>query len=139
MKVFAGLSVFIMLFFTSCGKDESLIPDVPVNLNIPVNDFRISGLTTIAGKVIILEGHGVAGLILYSRLSDRVIVAYDRCSTVNPEKKNKLDLVGGSIVEDKASGAQFNLEDGSAVKAPASRSLKRYGVSNNGSTISVYN
>jgi len=139
MKVFAGLSVFMMLFFTSCGKDESLIPDVPVNLNIPVNDFRISGLTTIAGKVIILEGHGVAGLILYSRLSDRVIVAYDRCSTVNPEKKNKLDLLAGSIVEDKASGAQFNLEDGSAVKAPATRSLKRYGVSSNGSTISVYN
>ncbi len=139
MKVFKGLAVLVILFFTSCGKDESLIPDVPVNLNVPINDFRISGLTTTAGKVIILEGHGVAGLILYSRLSDKVIVAYDRCSTVNPEKKNKLDLLAGSIVEDKASGAQFNLEDGSAVKAPATRSLKRYGVSINAGTISVYN
>jgi nitrite reductase/ring-hydroxylating ferredoxin subunit len=139
MRIFAALSVIMMIFFTSCGKEQSLIPDVPVNLNIPVNDPRINGLTTVAGKVIILEGHGIAGLILYSRLSDKVLVAYDRCSTVNPEKKNKLDLLAGSIVEDKVSGAQFNLEDGSAVKAPATRSLKRYSVSINAGTISVYN
>lgn len=139
MKVFTGLSVLLVFFFTSCGKEQSLIPDVPVNLNVPINDFRISGLTSVTGKVVILEGYGVAGLILYSRLSDRVIVAYDRCSTVNPEKKSRLDLLAGSIVEDKISGAQFNLEDGSAVKAPATRSLKRYSVSTNGGMISVYN
>lgn len=139
MKALTGLSILIIFFFVSCGKeDNSLIPDVPVSFSVPVNDPRISGLTTVAGKIIILDGYGYAGLILYSR-SDKVIVAYDRCSTVNPEKKNKLDILTGNIVVDKASGAYFNLEDGSAAKAPATRSLKRYGVSNNGSTISVYN
>lgn len=136
-KVITGICIFLLL--VSCGKeDNSLIPEVPVNLSIPVNDPRINGLYNSAGKVVILEGYGYAGLILYSR-SDRVIVAYDRCSTVNPEQKNKLQHLTGSIVEDKVSGALFNLEDGSPAKSPAVRSLKRYGISSNGGIILVYN
>jgi len=136
-KIFTGLILIFSIIFSCKKEDESYIPDVPVNLNIPVNDPRISGLNS-KGNAVTIAGYGYAGLILYRRADD-VIVAYDQCSTVNPFQKNKVQVLAGSIVEDKVSGALFNLEDGSPAKAPAVRPLRRYSVSNNGNIISVIN
>ncbi|WP_164122484.1 MULTISPECIES: hypothetical protein [Sphingobacterium] len=53
---------------------------------------------------------GVCGLIVYNKGDG--FVAYDRCSTVNPEQRNALELVGANIVSDPVSGAKWDLTNG---------------------------
>jgi len=86
-----------------------------------------------------LKDHGVAGIIIYRTLSG-AYVAYDRCSTVNPEKQCAVELDDPTItVTDKCSGAKYLLEDGTPAKAPAVLSLKKYNVVVTTNTIHVTN
>jgi len=63
-------------------------------------------------------------------------VAFDRCSTVNPEKVCKIvPDESGLTATDPCSGAKFSLLDGSPQKAPAERSLKTYTITLQGSTL----
>lgn len=118
----------IGLIFTACVKnDGSLIPDVYVNYNVAVNDPSISVLNSPGGAVLV-NGHGVAGLIIYRR-ADGAYKAYDRCSSVNPEQKCAVNLDDPNLTAtDPCSGAKFSLYDGAPVKAPAKRNLKEYTV-----------
>ena len=131
--------VLIGLFTASCSKENySQIPDVPVNYSSSISP-QLSALQSQGGIAIVsTQGVGVAGIILYHNSAGR-IVAYDRCSSVNPAQKNPVQVLAGAIVEDKVSGAYFNLEDGGAYKAPASRSLKSYNVTINGNYLTVTN
>lgn len=137
MKKYIGL-VLVVLLFTSCAKEETLIPDLPVNFSAPLTDPRLSRLST-AGGAVTLTGYGVAGIIIYRR-ADNAYVAYDRCSTVNPEQKNAIVVDDPSLTAtDPVSGAKYSLYDGSPVKAPAKTSLKEYGVTIAGNTLQVTN
>jgi nitrite reductase/ring-hydroxylating ferredoxin subunit len=133
------LSILVLTASISCSKDDiSLIPDVPVNFSASLQ-FQLPKLQQPGGVEIVTNTSiGVAGLILYKN-SDGRILAYDRCSSVNPIQRNPVSPLGGSLAEDKVSGALFNLVDGSAAKAPASQPLKRYNVSLNGDLITVLN
>jgi nitrite reductase/ring-hydroxylating ferredoxin subunit len=123
----------IVLLGTACAKEENLIPDLPVNFSAPLTDPRLSRLS-VAGGAVSLTGYGVAGIIIYHR-PDNVYMAYDRCSTVNPEKKTAVTLDDPTLtVTDQVSGAKYSLYDGSPVKAPAKTSLKQYNVTITGST-----
>ncbi|MNL03702.1 hypothetical protein D3C87_1242470 [compost metagenome] len=74
------------------------------------------------------------------RTTSGAYVAYDRCSTVNPEKKCAVELDDPSFtVTDKCSGAKYLLEDGSPAKAPAKLSLKKYDALLAGNTLHVTN
>lgn len=135
-----GIFVFVIICLSiqSCGKEGDYIPDIPFNLNI--STIELDNINDSPGKVVILsrKGAGVAGLVFYNNGSR--ILAYDRCSSVNPEQRNPVTWIEGTnLVEDKVSGALFILTDGSAYKAPASRSLKAYHVSLNGNYITVSN
>lgn len=128
----------LTLLFTSCAKEENLIPDIPVNFSAPLTDPRLSRLSS-AGGVVTMSGYGVAGIVIYRR-PDNAYVAYDRCSTVNPEQKNAVVVDDPTItVTDPVSGAKYSLYDGSPVKAPAKTSLKQYGVTIAGNTLQVTN
>ena len=118
----------LLIFCVSCGKvDENDIPNVPVNFRAALNDPRLSRLNSPGGAVTI-DGHGVAGLIIYRR-ADYSYVAFDRCSSVNPQQKCAVTLDEPSFTAtDKCSGAIFSLDDGAPLKAPAKRPLKRYDV-----------
>jgi nitrite reductase/ring-hydroxylating ferredoxin subunit len=137
LRVLLVFLVFIGI--SSCSKDEmSVIPDVPVNFSASLQ-FQLPKLQQPGGvEVVTNTSIGIAGLVLYKN-SDGRILAYDRCSSVNPIQKNPVTPIGGSLVEDKVSGALFNLVDGSAAKAPAQFPLKRYNVSLNGDLITVQN
>jgi nitrite reductase/ring-hydroxylating ferredoxin subunit len=97
---------------------------VPVQFNITLQEFAIrsnSGLLQV-------NNIGVAGLMIYRR-PDNVYVAFDRCSTVNPEERCAVVPDDPNLTAtDPCSGAKFSLFDGSPVKAPAKRSLKQYQV-----------
>lgn len=126
MKYVVGL-LFILILGVSCGKERNLVPNVPVNFSSPLTDPRLSRLST-AGGAVSLTGYGVAGLIIYRR-ADNAYVAYDRCSTVNPEQKNPINIDDPNLTAtDPVSGAKYSLYDGSPVKAPAKTSLRQYSV-----------
>lgn len=124
--------IILSLIGLSCGKaDSSYIPNVSVNFNAPLTDPRLSKLTAFGGAVLI--NGGVSGIIIY-RSATAGYVAYDRCSSYEPEKKCAVTLDDPTLtVTDPCSGSKFSLTDGSPVKAPATRSLKSYvvNVSNN--------
>jgi nitrite reductase/ring-hydroxylating ferredoxin subunit len=137
MKTLFGLLLFISIC-TSCAKEQNLIPDFPVNFNMPLTDPRLSRLSS-AGGAVSFSGYGVAGIIIYRR-ADNAYVAYDRCSTVNPDQKNAVEIDDPNLTAtDRISGAKYSLYDGSPVKAPATTSLKRYSVTIAGNTLQVTN
>jgi len=136
MRYVMILALVCMLFF-SCGKTGDVVPNVPVNLSIPITDPRITALNSQGGAVLI-SGAGVAGIIIYRGING--YVAYDRCSSYQPEKQCAVTLDDtGFTVTDPCSGAKFSLTDGSPVKAPATRSLKTYNVNTTQFEIIVYN
>jgi nitrite reductase/ring-hydroxylating ferredoxin subunit len=136
---FRSLLALSILLLSSCAKEDgTYIPDVYVNYTIPINDPSISALNGPGGAVVI-SGHGVAGIIIYRR-ADNVFVAYDRCSSVNPQNKCAVTLDNPNLtVTDPCSGAKFSLFDGTPVKAPATKSLKSYQVTANSLYLMVTN
>jgi hypothetical protein len=137
MKKIAGIWIMLLLA-AGCGKDNLAIPNIPVNFSAPLTDPRLLRLSSPGGAVLIKD-HGVAGLIIY-RTSDGNYVSYDRCSTVDPERKCAVVLDDPSFTAtDKCSGAKYLLEDGSPAKAPAKISLKKYNTYIAGSTLHVTN
>jgi len=129
------LSVFLL---AGCGKENLVIPNVPVNFSAPLTDPRLIRLSSPGGAVV-FDKLGVAGIVIYRTLSGGY-VAYDRCSTVNPEKQCAVELDDPSFtVTDKCSGAKYLLEDGSPAKAPAELSLKKYNTFVAGITLHVTN
>lgn len=137
MKKIAGIWI-VLLLAAGCGKDNLAIPNIPVNFSAPLTDPRLLRLSSPGGAVLIKD-HGVAGLIIY-RTSDGNYVSYDRCSTVEPERKCAVVLDDPSFTAtDKCSGAKYLLEDGSPAKAPAKISLKKYNTYIAGSTLHVTN
>ncbi|MES2458288.1 MAG: hypothetical protein V4594_22210 [Bacteroidota bacterium] len=137
MKKITGVWMLILLL-TACGKDSMTIPNVAVNFSAPLTDPRLLRLSSPGGAVLIKD-YGVAGLIIYHTTDDRY-VAYDRCSTVNPEEKCAVVLDDPSFTAtDKCTGAKFLLEDGSPAKAPAKVGLKKYNTYIAGNTLHVTN
>jgi len=121
-----GSLLICVLMLVSCGKDNSaFIPDVPINYYITLQEFQIKKN---ADGVLLVSNEGVAGLIICHR-ADGSYVAFDRCSSVDPEKKCAVSPdTGGLTATDACSQAKFSLDDGAAVKAPAKRPLKKYQV-----------
>ncbi len=132
------LFLLFILGILSCGKERYYVPNVGVNFSIPLNDPRVSGLNSSNGFVVV-QGYGAVGLIICKR-SDNVYVAFDQCSTVNPEKRCAVKPdESGFTATDPCSGAKFSLFDGSAMKAPAVHPLKQYQVYTDSFTIRVTN
>jgi nitrite reductase/ring-hydroxylating ferredoxin subunit len=122
MKLSGLLVIFLLLI--SCKKDsEGRIPDVYVNYHVTLQEFNIS-----SNNGVLLANGGVAGLLIYRR-PDNNYVAFDRCSSVNPEQKCAVVPDDPSLTAtDPCSGAKFSLYDGTPMKAPAKKPLKQYQV-----------
>ena len=133
MKFTAFLLIF---FFLSCAKDNSgRIPNVYLNYRISLQEFQIKS----TNGLLIVKNQGVAGLLIYKRPAGDY-VAFDRCSSVNPEQKCAVEADStGLTATDPCSGGKFSLDDGAPVKAPAKRSLKQYQVYQSTFELSVNN
>lgn len=128
--------LFIVIMFLSCNKDrEDRIPDVYVYYHTTHIEFNQNK----ENEVLLVNNNGVAGLIIYRR-PDNSYVAYDRCSSVNPQQKcTVIPDDFGPTATDPCSGAKFFLLDGSPAKAPAKRPLKEYQVIITNFTLTVRN
>jgi nitrite reductase/ring-hydroxylating ferredoxin subunit len=135
MVKYSGI-LFLIIIFLSCGKDDNNgVPEVYVRYNLTIQEFELNDVN----GVLTVHNEGVAGIIIY-KAPDNTYKAYDRCSTVNPEKKCAVVPDDGSFTAtDPCSGAKYFLSDGSPAKAPAVRSLKRYRVSTTNFQILVSN
>jgi nitrite reductase/ring-hydroxylating ferredoxin subunit len=131
--------LWLCVLTAGCGKDDgSYIPSVTVNFQSPLADPKLTQLGS-AGGAVVINGYGVAGLIIY-RTGGGSYVAYDRCSSYQPEKRCAVVIDDtGLTATDPCSGSKFLLSDGSPVKAPATRSLKPYSVYVNNFNIFVSN
>lgn len=120
--------LLLCLIFLSCGKSNvGAIPYVQVNFNALLSDPRLSRLSAVGGAVTV-DGYGVSGLIIY-RSPSNGYVAYDRCSSYQPENRCAITLDSPTLTAtDPCSGSKFSLDDGSPVKAPATRYLRSYSV-----------
>ena len=133
------LIVLISISLLSCTKDGlDRIPEAYVNYRITIQEFNIKNKN---GLLLVnkMDNTGVAGLIIYRR-ADNAYVAFDRCSSVNPQ--NRCAVVPDDpnlTATDPCSGAKFSLFDGSPAKAPAKRPLKEYKVIISNFEISVLN
>ncbi|MGV3509365.1 MAG: hypothetical protein ACO1N7_08765 [Sphingobacteriaceae bacterium] len=122
--------IFFMVFalfisFLSCSKnDGSRIPEAFVDYRTTVMDFDSR---KDENDIVLVNGQGVAGLII-CKVGQYSYVAYDRCSSVNPEKRCAVVPDNRFTATDPCSGAMFSLIDGAPAKAPAERNLKRYNV-----------
>ncbi|WGQ12314.1 hypothetical protein QG516_11825 [Pedobacter gandavensis] len=127
----------VLLLFIGCGKDEGMyIPNVLVNFQITEAEFSIKA----TDNILLVDNQGVAGLMII-KLAPSSYVAFDRCSSVNPEQRCKVVPDDNLITAtDPCSGAKFLLLDGSPQKAPAVRYLKVYRTSvGSGGRINVSN
>jgi nitrite reductase/ring-hydroxylating ferredoxin subunit len=132
------LLIAVSITWLSCGKEGSVIPNVQVSFQAAINDPRLSALN-VPGGAVLINGYGVAGLILY-READDTYACYDRCSSYMPQNHCAVTLDPGNFTcTDPCSGSKFSLFDGSPVKAPATRSLKSYNIDVSNSEIYVSN
>ena len=123
--------LFVLLLFTNCGKEENYIPEVVVNYGVTVIEFSLKA----TNNVLLVANNGVAGLVIVKTPLGGY-VAFDRCSSVNPEKLCKIiPDDSGLTATDPCSGAKFSLFDGSPQKAPAEKSLKSYNISLQGNNL----
>ncbi|OZA56317.1 MAG: hypothetical protein B7X75_06525, partial [Sphingobacteriales bacterium 39-40-5] len=80
------LIVLISIILLSCTKDGlDRIPEAYVNYRITIQEFNIKNKN---GLLLVnkMDNTGVAGLIIYRR-ADNAYVAFDRCSSVNPQNR----------------------------------------------------
>ena len=106
MKKLIPLAV-IALLFSSCVKSGGDIPTVAVNFADATTDPRLSALN-VPGGAVLINGYGVAGLILY-READGTYACYDRLQArLNPQKLCAVTLNSGNFtVTDPCSGGEW--------------------------------
>ncbi|WP_029286837.1 hypothetical protein [Pedobacter sp. R20-19] len=123
--------LIVLVLFCSCGKEENYVPEVVVNYNVTLTQFSLQA----KNNVLLVSNQGVAGLIIVKTPLGS-FVAFDRCSTVNPEKKCAIvPDDSGLTATDPCSGAKFSLLDGTPQKAPAEKTLKIYNISLQGNVL----
>jgi len=127
----AGLLITLL----SCGKESENVPNVFVQYSVTLQEFNIKAVN----RVLLVPGHGVKGLMIVAVGSG--YVAFDRCSSVNPQNGCAVDPDDNGITAtDPCTGAKFLLMDGTPQKAPAVKNLKIYTTSfRGGQVINVSN
>lgn len=136
LSIIAG---FTLLVIFSCKKsrDENSIPNVSVDLVVPLGLPQYASLNSI-GNSLAISG-GVKGIIVYRKSIDE-FTASERSCPFDP-------LVNDAIIEidtsqvigvDRHCGSKFSFADGSIIQGPASRGLKQYTCEYDAATQQIY-
>lgn len=129
--------LFCLLVLGACKKEYDGIPEVWIDIRISTQDTRYQMLTAVNG-VAFIDKVGVAGIVVVN--TGNRFRAFERCSTVEPEKRCAVELDETNVgLIDPCSGARYSLTDGAPTKAPAKIGLKEYRVSVTGNVIHIYN
>lgn len=133
-----GLAVLIvLLFFFRCKKDNNYVPYVYVDEYIYATDPAFFPLNAVTGYIY-WQG-GSKGLIIF-RKGQNEFVAYDRHCTYKVEDGDQIKVdASGLLATDAACNTKFSMTDGSVNSGPATRPLKMYEVSFDGTVLHIYN
>ncbi|MBE9481294.1 MAG: hypothetical protein IMY69_06325 [Bacteroidetes bacterium] len=142
IQIFSLIGLFSLgiLIQASCKKDKDEdIPYVYVNFTINPSSIEYNNLEII-GNYAYVTG-GFRGIIIYHATQDDY-KAYERTSPYNYpndfECRVSVDN-SGLIAVDSCSGSKYLLLDGSPFEGPATKSLKQYRTSFDGTLLHVYN
>lgn len=135
MKQVGAYVAFIFSSFLLGGCGDSgcnVIPNVTVHSPFSQGShptvFAAFGSAYVSG--------GVSGLIVYNKGDG--FVAFDRCSPVNPEQRNAIEVLGANVAYDPVSGAKWDLNNGFPM-AIAECPLKPYHVGSFGDSYKISN
>lgn len=129
-------AVFLFLLLPmACKKGGcNVIENAPVMEQVSMVQYS---QLYVPNGVAVTDRGGVAGLIIVN--TGKGYVAYDRCSTVNPEKRCAVVVEeNGVVARDPCSGARYLLVNGSPAEI-AECPLKPYWAKREGETIIVSN
>ncbi len=128
--------VLILLFNPSCDEIDTQIPDVRVDLRLPLSIYNE---LTVPGNSMYFERQGFGGVIVYCELPDSYY-AYDAACTHEISQGCSLEIEG-ILGTCKCCGSKYILS-GSAFPStgPAVAPLKQYNISIlGGNTLWVHN
>lgn len=137
-KFIVLISVFLFAL-SSCDKDdEAQIPLVTVNLSYNLNNPEFVNLQVDNGWTYVSGGS--RGILIY-RVSSGSYKAYDRHCSYNPSSSCGIVSVDVTnlVAVDDCCGSRFILTTGQVTQGPATRPLKEYKTSYDGSTLFIYN
>ena len=138
---FITSSFFVLVFVlisTQCKKDKDEIPNAYVDFYINVTSTQYIELNNIGGYAYLIGG--VRGIIVYRRSVDE-FMAYERNCSYQPYNTCAIVEVDNSavIAVDSCCGSRFLLLDGSIVNGPATKMLKHYETSFDGTNLHIFN
>lgn len=147
--VFFLLLISIIVFSTSCGKNEAPPIDVGyVNFYIYPNSTEYLPLNNVGGYAYVTANAPSRGIIIY-RLSIDEFKAFERTPTYKPDsccisepviQCTKLIVDESMILAvDTCSGSKYLLLDGSIVQGPAPYPMVQYQTRFDGEILNVYN
>ena len=130
--------VVLILSTCACKKEESLIPNVPVNITLYVSDPAFVDLNAVTGWTYLWGGS--RGILVYRR-SNEEFMAYDRHCTYQPENSCGTIMMetSGFTAIDTCCGSIFLVTDGSVNSGPATLPLKQYQTDFDGTRLLIYN
>ena len=127
----------LILFFSSCTKDDNTLPDVPVSFRI-----QASELGGIGSAIYTQEIYGIRGIIIYHKNINEY-VAYDRACSYRPSNNCEMIQLNNEMnpifLIDSCCNSNFLLEDGTPFSGPALLPLKQYYTNFDGTYIYVSN
>ncbi len=134
-KIFI-ISLLIITGFAGCDDNDYWIPNVPVNIRIPLT--RLSDLGLLQARY---WPGGVNGIIIFRR-GDREFNAFDRTCTFQPSENCAVVIMDDLFAECPCCGSQFHLSfeyPASPEKGPAKRPLKQYRTTVDGQRLHISN
>lgn len=139
MHINRSAIVVLCLLAWACDTsvEQSPIPDVPVQLEVNLNDIDNVALKQIGGYIYLLGG--VRGIIL-RRESQDIYRAFDRNCTFQPMDSCAVVSFhsSGFYLEDTCCGSTFDLS-GYPTAGPAQYPLKEYHISQAGDILFITN
>jgi nitrite reductase/ring-hydroxylating ferredoxin subunit len=130
-----------ILLFVECGKEQQYadIPNVSVNFYIDLSSALYNDLNYTGGWMY-YNNAGYRGILLYCSAPDQYL-AFERTCPYDADKecaRIEVDQTG-SFAVDSCCMSEYLLLDGSVHKGPATRPLKQYRTTIEGTLLHVYN
>ncbi len=129
--------IWLMPVIAACNKsDDSDIPNVAVDLYIPLALPEYSTLNSVGNHVMVAGGY--KGIIIFRKSID-AFAAYERACSFDPQASGSIIEPDSSLVIgiDHKCGSRFNFFDGSVLNAPATRPMKQYNCTYDATTMSL--
>lgn len=132
------LLIVFILFFTACGKDRNVIPNVLVDITVNINNPGYINLTVTGGNMYFSGGS--RGIICFRKSTDEFI-AFDRHCPYEPEESCGILSVQSDNVTMRCAccASTFSLFDGSLQSGPAFQPVRIYKTEFDGTILRIYN